>query len=122
MNTQFNLWHEEERCASHKEILKDVVRKMPDNIPEEKWRTRAMWCALLQYPATIELFKVATELRKYAPTEAAWLDMLEAKIAESSVCDDLPNFETLTRGLRQVQGPYWQKNESYKYAALAKTL
>jgi hypothetical protein len=122
MTTQLNFFGEEERCATHKQILKEVAGSMPDNIPENKWRTRVMWCSLLKYPDAINLFKLASELRKYAPDEKTWLEMLEMKIAESSICDDLPSFETLTRGLREVQEVFWKKNDSYKYEKLAKTI
>ena len=95
---------------------------MPDDIPSDKWRSTVMWIALLQYPAVLDLFKIASELKRHAPNETVWIEMLESKLRESAICDDLPSFETLSRGLRDVQSKYWHKNDPYKYATVSKTI
>ena len=81
-----------------------------------------MWTALLQYPDVLELFNIATELKRHAPNESTWIEMLQSKLQESARFDDIPSFETLSRGLREIQGKHWVKNDSYKYATVAKTL
>jgi len=116
------MWGADERIETTKDILCRVARTMPDDIPEDKWRSVVMWVALLQYPSVLELLKMTAELKELAPSESLWVEMVQKYMSKSAICDDLPSFETLSRGLREVQSRYWIKNDPYKYEALAKTI
>ena len=120
--TQKTLWGNDERVASCKTILERTAAEMSNDIPEDKWRSVVMWAALLQYPDVLEIFRIATEIKRHSPDERTWIVMLQSKLKESAQFDDLPSFETLTRGLREIQPLYWHKTDAYKYANVAKTL
>ena len=120
--TQKTLFGNDERVVSCKTILENTASQMSADIPEDKWRAVVMWTALLQYPDVLELFKIATELKRHAPNEIVWIEMLQSKLQDSARFDDIPSFETLSRSLRDVQAKYWNKIDPYKYGTLAKTL